>query len=253
MKFLTWSAVWLALLLASCAPATGTVAPAPTLVPATTTTQPTSAATGAPAATRDAILRTDSCGTVAKMIGDGAQIVVDIVADGVTTQYNLQYQFAYPKDSAIEQAGLLRAAQPTTQLIRLMGRQVAPDTGLRSTVQLREYMAAKVGSCASTASLQPKPNGFALPPGCGYVGSPTVGTAQIDWQFDCGEGANPAARATLSYSLTQQGWTNCSVVTASATWAKGALLLGISEGAGGVGGYPRFSQPTQPRAVTGCA
>jgi hypothetical protein len=185
---------------------------------------------------------------VAKLIADGAQMVVDVVADGVTTQYNLQYQFAYPKGSAAGQADVIRAAQDVLYRLMLRGRQVAPDTGLPNTIQLRDFMATKVVRCETVASIQPKPNAFVLPLGCGYVGSPTVGTDYSAWQFDCGEGANHDARGALGYSLAQQGWTGCGVGLGNATWMKGDLRLIVSEGSAvpGPSGLPTLTQPARP-------
>jgi hypothetical protein len=189
----------------------------------------------------------DSCGTVARVIADGAQMVVDVVADGVTTQYNLQYQFAYPTGSAAGQADVIRAAQDRLYRLLLRGRQVAPDTGLPNTIQLRDYMAFKVVRCETAANFQPMPHSFVLPPGCGFGGSPTVGTDLSSWKFDCGEGANHDARGALAYSLSQQGWTGCGVGLGSATWMKGDVRLIVSEGSGvpGLSGLPTLTQPAR--------
>jgi hypothetical protein len=242
----------LAAFIAACSGSPVTVAsPATTVAPPTvaaTTTSPVASPVPTTSPAPTAPVAIDSCGTVAKVIADGAQMVVDVVADGVTTQYNLQYQFAYPKDSAASQSVLIRAAQNTTQLLLLRGRQVAPDTGLPNTIQLRDYMVTKVGACPLTASIQPTPNAFMLPPGCGYVGSPTVGTDYSAWKFDCGEGANHDARGAIAYSLAQQGWTGCGVGLGSATWMKGDLRLIVSEGSGvpGTNGLPTLTQPARP-------
>ena len=223
--------------------ATSSSAAATTSAAPSTPSGPTAVSTGA----------IDSCGTVANWKGDGAQMVVDLVADGVTTQYNLQYQFAYPKDSAAAQAALIRAAVNSTQVLQLRGRQVAPDSGLQRTIQLREYMVTQVGACSPTASVQPRPSDFVLPPGCGYAGAPTVGTDLSAWKFDCGEGANHDARAALAYSLSQQGWTGCGVGLGSATWKKGDLEEG-RPGTNRLGGvwraraqWPSDPDPTCPR------
>jgi hypothetical protein len=180
-------------------------------------------------------------------------MVVDLVADGVTTRYNIQYQFAYPTGSAAAQAAVVRAAQGAPYPLLLRGRQVAPDTGLPNTIQLREFMVTQVARCDTSASVQPKPNAFVLPPGCGYVGPATVGTDYSAWKFDCGEGANHDARGALAYSLTQQGWAGCGVGLGSASWMKGDLRLVVSEGSGapGPGGLPILTQPART-VQTGC-
>lgn len=193
-------------------------------------------------------LAIDSCGTVSKVIADGAQMVVDVVANGVTTQYNLQNQFAYPQGSAAGQADVIRASQDVLYRLLLRGRQVAPETGLPNTIQLRDFMVNKVVRCESVASIQPRPNAFVLPHGCGYVGSPTVGTDYSAWQFDCGDGANHDARGALAYSFAQQGWTSCGVGLGSGTWKKGDLRLIVSEGSAvpGPSGLPTLKQPARP-------
>jgi hypothetical protein len=225
--------------------------------PATTVASPTIAATTTPPGASPSPTTTpapttplaiESCGTVARLIADGAQMVVDVVADGVTSRYNLQNQFAYPTGSAAGQAEVIRAAQNTTQLLLLRGRQVATETGLPNTIQLREYMVTKVGACVLASSIQPTPNAFVLPPGCGYVGSPTVGTDYSAWKFDCGEGANHDACGALAYSLAQQGWTGCGVGLGSATWMKGDMRLIVTEGSAvpGPSGLPTLTQPAHP-------
>jgi hypothetical protein len=240
------------LLLSLVTACSSSVVPGATFSATTTGAPPTVAATtippvasSTPGATAPAAI--DSCGTVVNWKGDGAQMVVDIVANGATTQYNLQYQFAYPKDSAPAQAALTRSVLNTTQLVQLQGRQVAPDSGLPNTIQLREYIVKQVGACSVSARVQPRPDGFVLPPGCGYAGAPTVGTDLSAWKFDCGAGANRDARGALGYSLSQQGWTGCGVGLGSATSMKGDLRLITSEGSGvpGIDGLPTISQPAR--------
>lgn len=251
---------WLLVLLGgviACSPA-GVVPLTPTISPTTTSAAPTVAVTTTPPVASPTTpaptgaLAIDSCGSVAKVIADGAQMVVDVVADGVTTQYNLQNQFAYPTGSAAAQADVIRAAQDVLYRLLLRGRQVAPDTGLPNTVQLRDFMVTKVVRCETSASIQPKPNAFVLPLGCGFGGAPTVGTDQSAWKFDCGEGANHDARGALAYSLTQQGWTGCGVGLGSATWMKGDLRLVVSEGSGASGpsGLPTLTQPARTVQTT---
>lgn len=236
-------------LVMACAPV-GVVPPTPTIAPTTSLAPPVSPSAtppvGSPAPTTTPVA-VDSCGSVAKVISDGAQMVVEVVADGVTTQYNLQYQFAYPAGSAAAQADVIRAAQDVLYRLLLRGRQVAPDTGLPNTIQLRDYIATKVAGCDTAASIQPKPTGFVLPLGCGFGGPPTVGTEYSAWKFDCGEGADHDARGALAYSLTQQGWTGCGVGLGSATWMRGDLRLVVSEGSAvsGPSGLPTLTQPAR--------
>jgi hypothetical protein len=253
--------VWLLVLIGgvlACTPV-GVASPTQTISPTASTALPAVSVTTSPIAppapttTPAPTLAIDSCGSVAKVTADGAQIVVDVVANGVTTRYNLQNQFAYPTGSAAGQADVIRAAQDVLYRLMLKGHQVAPDTGLPDTVQLRDFTAIKVVRCESTASIQPKPNAFVLPLGCGFGGSPTVGTDQSSWQFDCGEGANHDARGALAYSLAQQGWTSCGMGLGSATWMKGDLRLVVSEGSGvpGPSGLPTLTQPART-VQTGC-
>jgi hypothetical protein len=98
----------------------------------------------------------------------------------------------------------------------------------------------------------PSPDGFALPQSCIYIAPPVVGTDQKEWSIDCGATANRDARGTLAPVLTQQGWTSCGSVTATATWAKGTTRLLIVESSGSPGDYPRIVQPVRPAASSSC-
>ena len=102
-----------------------------------------------------------------------------------------------------------------------------------------------------TPSSAGAPIGFALPAGCSFVGSPVVGSGGTQWQFDCGSAANRDARGTLAPAFTQQGWSSCGAVTATATWMKGDLRLLVAEGAGGSGSnaFPTLTQPAGPRGT----
>jgi hypothetical protein len=94
----------------------------------------------------------------------------------------------------------------------------------------------------ATASSPPTPTGFALPQGCTYIGSATVVSGQTEWRFDCGTTANRDARGILTPAFTQQGWTSCGAVTATATWAKGTTEIVVAESSGAAGDYPKLAQ-----------
>ncbi len=102
--------------------------------------------------------------------------------------------------------------------------------------------ATPVATASSQSSA--KPIGFVLPATCAYAGSAVVGTDQTQWKFDCGSTANRDARGTLAPAFTQQGWTSCGAVTATATWINGPVRLIVSEGSGAPGeiGLPMLSQ-----------
>ncbi|MEP6694636.1 MAG: hypothetical protein ABJB39_08330 [Chloroflexota bacterium] len=99
---------------------------------------------------------------------------------------------------------------------------------------------------------EPALSGFVLPQACAYTAPPVTGADQTEWWVDCGATANRDARGTLAPPLTQQGWTSCGAVTATATWAKGTARLVISESPGSVGDYPKLSQPVRPATTAGC-
>jgi hypothetical protein len=103
---------------------------------------------------------------------------------------------------------------------------------------------------ASKASQMP--DGFVLPQACLYIAPPIIGTDQRDWSIDCGATANRAARGTLADALTQQGWSLCASVTATASWAKGTMRLSVVESSGSPGGYPRIVQPVRSAASSSC-
>jgi hypothetical protein len=96
------------------------------------------------------------------------------------------------------------------------------------------------------------PDGFVLPQACLYIAPPIIGTDQRDWSIDCGATANRAARGTLADALTQQGWSLCASVTATASWAKGAMRLSVVESSGSPGDYPRIVQPVRSAASSSC-
>ena len=98
----------------------------------------------------------------------------------------------------------------------------------------------------------PPPVGFVIPQACVYVAPPLVGGDQGEWKVDCGAEANRNARGTLAPALTQQGWTLCGAVTATATWAKGTARLLIAESSLAPGEYPRIVQPARPAASASC-
>jgi hypothetical protein len=194
------------------------------------------------------LVATDSCGSVTAYSSDGAHMLVTLSAGGTQTQYDLQFQFVggtAPTDIGTR----LAAGMP--QLLLITGAQVAPDNGSPSAISLRRYNVARVTDCTPTSSLRRRPSGFTLPMGCAYIDQPVVGADQTTWLFDCGAASNDA-RGSLTYPLTQQGWTLCGAVTATASWAKGTARLGIAEGAGGAGGYPKVTQPAQPAATSSC-
>jgi hypothetical protein len=98
----------------------------------------------------------------------------------------------------------------------------------------------------------PAPAGFVLPQACLYIAPPVSGADQTEWWAECGATANRDARGTLAPALTQQGWTLCGAVTATATWAKGTARLTIAESSGSPGDYPRIAQPVRPAASSSC-
>lgn len=193
------------------------------------------------------LVASDSCGSVTAYVADGAQMLVTLTAGGTATQYNLQYQFVggtSPTDIGT------RLSAGTPQLLLITGGQVAPDSGSPNAISLRQYNVARVSSCTPTSSVSARPIGFTLPLGCAYIDQPVVGADQSSWAFECGTSRD--ARGALAYPLTQQGWTSCGAVTATASWAKGTARLGIAEGAGGPGGYPKLTQPARPAASSSC-
>lgn len=190
----------------------------------------------------------DSCGSVSAYAADGAHMLVTLTAGGRAAQYDLQYQFrggSWPADIGD------RLSRGTPQLVLITGVQVAPDSGSPNAISLRQFNVARVTACPTTLSVvSPQPIGFTIPPGCAYIDPPSIGGDQSRWSFDCGTTSD--ARGALAYSLTQQGWMNCSMVTATASWAKGTLRLVVVEGAGGPGGYPRLAQPSRPASTSSC-
>jgi len=169
---------------------------------------------------------------------DGAEMLITLVAGGVSTQYFLEYQFA--GDSPPKDIGDRLAAQiPQTLLIT--GRPVPPAAGAPGAINLHDYNVARVAGCTPLSGVTPQPAGFVLPLGCAYIGQPVVGGDQSVWKFDCGWASNNA-RGSLAPALIAQGWTCGSPATATATWAKGSARLVVVEGAGGAGGYPQLAQ-----------
>jgi len=198
---------------------------------------------------------TDSCGSVTAYAADGAHMLVTLTAGGVATQYNLQYQFI--GGTAPTDIGAMLSAGTSQQLL-ITGRQVPPDSGSPNAINLRDYNVARVAACTPTSSV-PRPGfvdstgriSFTLPLGCAYIGQPVVDSDQAMWSFDCGA-ASRDARGTLAPALTQQGWTSCGAVTATATWANGTHRLIIAEGSGSFGEYPKLTQPARPAASSSC-
>lgn len=197
---------------------------------------------------RPTLVAADSCGSVTAYAADGAHMLITLTSGGTATQYNLQYQFlggTAPTDIGTRRGG------DVPELLLITGAQVAPDSGSPNAISLRRYNVARVSGCTPTSSVSPRPAGFTLPLGCAHIDQPVVGTDQSTWNFDCGV-ASRDARGTLAYPRTQQGWTSCGAVTATASWAKGTARLGIAEGAGGPGGYPKLTQPAPPAASSSC-
>ena len=194
------------------------------------------------------LVATDSCGSVTGYASDGAHMLLTLAANGTTTQYRLEYQFAYnaaPTDIGVQ------FSTKTPQLLLLTGRQFPPDSGSPNAISLRQYNVARVSSCVPTTSVNPRPAGFTLPLGCAYIGQPLAGTDYGQWDVDCG-GASNDARGTMANPLIQQGWTGCGVGLGNSSWAKGTARLSVTEGAGGPGGYPKISQPVRPAATSAC-
>lgn len=194
------------------------------------------------------LVATDSCGSVTGFAGDGAHILLTLTAGGTSTQYRLEYQFAY--SAAPTDIGD-RFSKNTPQLLLLTGRQYPPDSSSPNAISLRQYNVARVTSCTPTTTVNPRPVGFTLPLGCAYIGQPLSGTDYSQWDVDCGAPSNDA-RGTLAYPLTQQGWTSCGVGLGNASWSKGTARITVSEGAGGPGGYPKITQPARPAAGAAC-
>jgi hypothetical protein len=199
---------------------------------------------------------TDSCGSVTAYAADGAHMLVTLTAGGVATQYDLQYQFiggTAPTDIGT------RLSAGTSQLLLITGRQVPPDSGSPNAVSLQQYNVARVSACTPTSSVNPRPGfvgptgriSFIMPLGCAYIGQALVSSDQATFNFDCGA-ASRDARGTLAPALTQQGWTSCGAVTATATWANGTHRLIIAEGSGSFGDYPKLTQPARPAASSSC-
>lgn len=118
----------------------------------------------------------------------------------------------------------------------------ASPTATANTVVPASSAPASSATAVSTPSPAATPVGFVLPQGCSYVGSPTTTSGQTEWRFDCGTTANHDARGALGPALTQQGWTQCGSVTATATWAKATTELVVSESSGAAGDYPKLAQ-----------
>ncbi len=191
---------------------------------------------------------TDSCGSVTGYAADGAHMLVTLTAGGAATQYRLEYQFV--RGSSPTDVGT-RLSTNTPQLLLITGRQVPPDSGSPNAISLREYGVARVAACTPTSSVNPRPIGFTLPLGCAYIGQPVVGGDQNTWSFDCGW-ASRDARGSLASALTEQGWTSCGAATASASWAKGTGRIGVAEGGGPSGDFPKLTQPARPSASSSC-
>ena len=194
------------------------------------------------------LVATDSCGSVTGYASDGAQMLVTLIAGGVSTQYYLGKQFVggtFPTDIGD------RLAAHTSQLLLITGAQVAPDTGSPNAIGLRRWNVARVTGCTPTSSVSARPTGFTLSMGCAYIDQPVVGSDYSQWDFDCGVATNDA-RGALAYGFAQQGWTSCGVGLGNASWAKGTARLTVTEGAGGPGGYPKLTQPARPAATSSC-
>ena len=194
-----------------------------------------------------AVASTDSCGSVTRYAADGAQMLISLLAGGVTTQYFLEYQFA--GDIAPNDIGNQLSAN-IPQILLITGRQVPPAAGAPGAINLHEYNVARVTSCTPLNRVIPQPTGFVLPLGCAFIDQPEVGVDQTRWKFDCGWASNNA-RGSLAPALKAQGWTCGIAVTATATWAKGTSRLVIVEGAGGFNGYPQLAQ-LRVGIQTGC-
>jgi len=206
----------------------------------TATSAPTVVATtAAPTGTAGVTAVAVACGSVTGYASDGAQMLLTLSAGTTATQYHLQYQFASVRPPA--DIGD-RLASKTDQLVQVYGRQVPPDSGSLNAVGLRDFTATRVTTCSPTLSVAPAAfTGFVLPPGCAYVRPPALAFDQSDRLVDCGAAANRDARGTLAPAFTQQGWTSC-VGLATATWAKGATAISISEATGAAGDLPRLTQ-----------
>jgi hypothetical protein len=202
---------------------------------------------GEPGYVAQATAAIDSCGSVTRYAADGAHMLVTLLAGGVTTQYDLQYQFA--GDAAPTDIGT-QFSKNMPQMLLITGRQFPPDSGAANAINLHDYNVARVTSCTPLSSVTPQPTGFTLPLGCAYIDQPVVGGDQSTWKFDCGW-ATHDARGTLAPAFTAQGWTGCGVGLGGASWKKGSVVLAVTEGAGGFGGYPQLLQP-RPGIQTAC-
>ena len=85
-----------------------------------------------------------ACGEVIGYASDGAHMLLTLSTGNTQTQYNLQYQFA--SSPPLSDIGT-RCAEHTPQLIRVSGRQAAPDSGSPAAVSLREFTVTRLDSC----------------------------------------------------------------------------------------------------------
>jgi hypothetical protein len=100
---------------------------------------------------------------------------------------------------------------------------IAPSSSAAPTGASSTAIASSTTPAASAGS-----PAFSIPQDCRIVSSNRVD--QIDeWLIDCGSSRNQSARATMDPTLTQQGWVSCGSGLASASWAKGATMIGVSE------------------------
>jgi hypothetical protein len=84
------------------------------------------------------------CGAATRYAADGAHMLLTLTSGAARQQFNLQYQFAKilpPTDIGD------RLARGETQLLRVEGRQVEPDSGSPSALTLRDYVVGRVNSC----------------------------------------------------------------------------------------------------------
>lgn len=93
------------------------------------------------------------------------------------------------------------------------------------------------------------PEKMTLPAGCKVVpGSATASDGRYEWQIDCGQPANSAARATIGENLPLQGWVLCSSRGAVGTWWFAGVRMSVVEGEGGGAPFRIVQEP----ALAGC-
>lgn len=143
----------------------------------------------------------------------------------------------------INVAGPLRIV--ATTLVLFLVSCAAPDAVVRSSASSASTPPATTAVAIATASpdvIASTPVDFRLPSGCVYKTQAAPSGNGSEWRVDCGVDGNRDARGTLGKALLAQGWTLCSMVTATGTWGKGELNTWVVETSGSPGDYIRLGQ-----------